>query len=334
MERQINVAVVGVPGVVGEALLAALEQRRFPLGQVFLLDEESAVGESLRYFGRSLKVESAAGFDFTQCELAFFCGDAEQAHAHAYAAAESGCLVIDMTGAFRLEPGVPLVIPEVNPEALDDFRERNIVAVPSPATLLLLAVLKPLHDAAEVVRADVVSCESASRSGKAGIEELSGQTIALMNMRETQPSVFSERLAFNIIPQVGPLSEEGDSEAELEMVTEAQKILGVGGITVNPTVLQVPVFFGHSLAVHLQTAAPLSADEARAILGEQSAITLMESPTPAVQGVNQDQILVGRLRDAVGATGGLKLWITSDNSRKGAALSAVQIAEQLEKCYI
>lgn len=334
MTRRINVAIVGIPGTTAEAVVTALEERDFPVGEVFLLSEDASAGGALRHFGKTLKIQPVSSFDFSQAEIAFFCGDAALSHANAPAAAESGCVVIDCSPAYRDDPEVPLVIPEVNPQALDGFRQRNMVALPSPSTLLLLMVLKPLHDAAGVVRADVTSYESVSVQGKAGVDELSGQIVALMNMREAEIATFSERIAFNIIPQVGALLENGYTEGEMEMVTETQKILGDTGITLNPTAVQVPVFYGNSLSVHLQTVSTLTADEARLILGEQAGITLESSPTPAIQGASQDQVYVGRVRDAVAEGGGINLWITSDNTRKGAALSAVQIAELLEKCYM
>jgi aspartate-semialdehyde dehydrogenase len=336
MTRRINLAVVGVSGAVGEALLAALEERAFPLAELFLLDEGACAGETVRHGGKSIQVQPVEQFDFTRAELAFFCGDAALSHANATVAAESGCLVIDCSDAFRDEPEVPLVIPEVNQEALDGFRARNIIASPSANTIFLLTVIKPLYDAAGIMRADVVSYEAVSECGKAGVDELSGQVVSLLNMRDTSHSVFPQRIAFNVIPQVGGLLDNGYSEGEMKMVTEAQKILGDPGINLNPTAVQVPVFYGHSLAVHLQTEASLTADEARVILGETPGVELMEGkvPTPALDAANHDAIYVGRLREGLGHGGGLNLWITSDNSRKGAALNALQIAEIVEKCYM
>ncbi len=246
-------------------------------------------------------------------------------------------MVIDCSDAFYDDPAVPLVIPEVNREALDGFRARNIISSPSAITIFLLVVLKPLHDAVGVVHADVVSYEAVSGYGKAGVDELSGQVVSLLNMRDTQHSVFPRRIAFNIIPQVGEILENGYSEGEMRMVTQARKVLGDSGININPTAVQVPVFYGHSLAVHLQSAASLSVEEARVILGETVGVELMDGdkqPTPALDAVNHDAVYVGRLREELGHSTGLNLWITADNSRKGAALNALQIAEILEKCYM
>lgn len=337
MTRRINVAVVAASGQVGETLLTLLEERSFPVGEVFLLDEEGKVGETLRRFGKSLKVQSVSAFDFSGTELAFFCGDASLTHANAPAASEAGCAVIDCSGAYADDPEVPLVIPEVNPGALEYFRERNIIASPSATTIFLLMVLFPLQQAVGVVHADVVTYQAVSDFGKAGVDELSGQVVSLLNMRDVSQSVFPQRVAFNVIPQVGELLDNGYSDAEIKMVTETQKILADATISVTPTAVQVPVFYGHSLAVHLQMAATVTVEEARAILDSAPGLLLVDKPgepTPAIQANEQDAVLVGRLREDLARPGGLNLWITADNSRKGAALNAVQIAELVEKCYM
>lgn len=337
MTRRIDLAIVGADGVVGEAMLAALEESELPVGELFLLGDESTAGETLSFAGKSVRVQPVAEFDFTRASLAIFCADEAISHANANLAAESGCLVIDASGAFRDDYDVPLVIPEINPEALDGYRARNIIASPSAPTILLLSVLKPLHDAAGVVRADVASYEAVSEVGKAGVDELSGQVVSLLNMREAQTTVFPRRMAFNIVPQIGELLENGYSEGEMKLVTETQKILGDTGINLNPTAVQVPVFYGHSLALHLQTASALTLEEARLILGERPGMALEEgsaAPTPALEAANSDLIHVGRLRENLDGSPGLNLWITADNSRKGAALNALQIAEYVEKCYM
>lgn len=337
MSGRVDIAVVSPTGAVGEALLGLLEERNFPAGELFLLDEEERVGESVRRFGKSLKVQSLAAFDFAQAQLAFFCGDAALSHANAIAASEAGCVVIDSSGAFTDDPEVPLVIPEVNPEVLDGFRQRNIIASPSPATTILLSVLKPLHDAVGIARADVVTYMAVSEAGKAGVDELSAQVVALLNMRDATRSLFPERIAFNLVPQVGAPQENGYSGAEMALLDETRKILAERAIALSPTAVLVPVFYGHSMALHLQTEAPLGVDEARAILAQAPGIVLDESPsgpTPAIQAAEQDAVHVGRLREDLAGSGGLNLWITSDNNRKGGSLNAVQIAELLQKCYM
>jgi len=337
MTRRIDLAIVGASGVVGEALLAALEESELPVGELFLLGDESSAGETLSFSGKSVRVNPVSEFDFTRASLAIFCADEAISHANATLAAESGCLVIDCSGAFCDDYDVPLVIPEINPEALDGYRARNIIASPSASTIFLLSVLKPLHDAAGVLRADVASYEAVSEYGKPGVEELSGQVVSLLNMREAQSGIFPQRIAFNILPQVGRLLENGYSEGEMKLVTETQKILGETGITLTPTAVQVPVFYGHSLALHLQTASALTVEEARLILGERPGIVLekgQSAPTPALDAANHDGIHVGRLRENLGGAPGLNLWITADNGRKGAAFNALQIAELFEKCYM
>ncbi|MGM0595257.1 MAG: aspartate-semialdehyde dehydrogenase [Pseudomonadota bacterium] len=337
MTARLNLAIVGAPGVVSEAVLAILEEREHPFGEVFVLGAEADVGERMRCCGKSLKVESVAQFDFSRAAIAIFCGDEALAQANAAVAAESGCTVIDCSPAFHDDPAVPLVLPGVNPEALEGFRERNMVAIPSATTAMLLTVLKPLHDAAGVVRADITSLESVSQRGKPGVDELSSQVVALLNMRDAPNDVFSQRIAFNLIPKVGELLDDGYTDAEAKVPTETQKILPQDAITLNLTAVQVPLFYGHGMALHLQTASTLLAEEAIAILESTPGVVVerqAEPPTPALQAANSDKVHVGRVRQSATAEAGLNLWITADNSRKGAALSAVQIAELMQKCYM
>jgi len=337
MARQIDIAVVAASTQLAETLLTVIEERNFPVGEVFLLDEEGQAGETQRRFGKTLKVQPVGDFDFSQAELAFFCGDAALSHANAMVASEAGCTVIDCSGAFNDEPDVPLVVPEVNPDSLEQFRERNLVAIPSPTTIFLLLALMPLHREVGIAHADVVTLQAVSDSGKAGVDELSGQVVSLLNMREVSQQVFPQRIAFNVVPQVGQMLDNGYSDSEMKLITETRKVLADTAINITPTAVQVPVFYGHSMAVHLQLEATVTLEEARAILGNAPGVSLTDKPgepTPALQGVEQDAVLIGRLREDLTQPGGLNLWITSDNSRKGAALSAVQIAELMEKCYM
>lgn len=335
MTKRVSVAVVGATGVVGEPLLTALEARNFPIDTLYCLDEGEAVGEKLRYFGSSVTVESIAEFDFTRVQLVFFCSGSIVAASYTPLATEAGCTVIDCSGAFSAEYDVPMVIPEVNPQAVEDFRQRLIIANPSPVTIALLLVLKPLHDAAGVARINLTTYEPVSVAGKAGIDELASQTVALLNMQEARNRVFPQQIAFNVLPQVGQVLENGYTEAEMKVVWETQKILAEADINMNPTAVLVPVFYGHSMAVHLETRSHLSAAEAHDLLAAAPGVSLSEggAPTPVGDATKDEAVFIGRVREDISHPHGLDLWITVDNARKGAALNAVQIAELWGKCY-
>lgn len=335
MTKRVSVAVVGATGVVGEPLLTALEARNFPIDTLYCLDEGEAVGEKLRYFGSSVTVESIAEFDFTRVQLVFFCSGSIVAASYTPLATEAGCTVIDCSGAFSAEYDVPMVIPEVNPQAVEDFRQRLIIANPSPVTIALLLVLKPLHDAAGVARINLTTYEPVSVAGKAGIDELASQTVALLNMQEARNRVFPQQIAFNVLPQVGQVLENGYTEAEMKVVWETQKILAEADINMNPTAVLVPVFYGHSMAVHLETRSHLSAAEAQDLLAAAPGVSLSEggAPTPVGDATKDEAVFIGRVREDISHPHGLDLWITVDNARKGAALNAVQIAELWGKCY-
>lgn len=334
MTKRISVAVVGATGVVGEPLLTALEARKFPLDNLYCLDAGEAVGESLRYFGKSLSVESVDDFDFTQVQLVFFCVDAELSNRFAYLATDAGCTVIDCSGAFNAEYDVPLLIPSVNPEALDDFPQSRIIANPSPTVIALLLVLKPLHEMVGIERVNLTIFEPVSIADKAGIDELAAQTVSLLNMKETRSRVFPQQIAFNLLPQLGSLMDNGYTIGEMSVVQETQKILGEG-MQVNPTAVVVPVFYGLGMAVHLECRSHLSAMEARALLSDAPIVSLYEdnAPTPVDDATKRERVCVGRVREDIANPLGLNLWITADNVRTAAALNAVQIAELWGKCY-
>lgn len=333
MANRVSVAVVGATGVVGEPLLTALEARNYPVANLYCLDEGDAVGERLRYFGKSVTVTPVAEFDFTQVELVFFCSEAIVATSYALLATEAGCTVIDCSGAFGAEYDVPMVIPEVNPQALEDIRESRIIANPSAATIALLLVIKPLLEAVGITRINITTLEPVSVAGKAGVDELAAQTVALLNMKEAASRVFPQQIAFNVVPQIGSLEGNGYTDGEMKLVWETQKVLGRSDISLNPTAVLVPVFFGCSMAVHLECHTHLSATEAQAMLATAPGVSLVDSgtPTPVGNATKDEAVYVGRLREDISQPNGLDLWITMDNVRKGAALNAVQIAELWEK---
>jgi aspartate-semialdehyde dehydrogenase len=336
MSRRVDVALIGASGVVGEPLLATLEARNFPVAELYCLDEGDAVGETLRQFGKSITITSVADFDFSQVQLVFFCGEVETAVAHAERAVDAGCTVIDCSGAFNTEYEVPLLIPGINSQLLDEYQQPRIIANPSPATIALLRVLKPLHDAVMIERVNLTTFEPVSVAGKAGIDELASQTVALLNMKEARSQVFPQQIAFNVLPGFGSLADNGYTDSEMKLVWETQKILAGEDIKLNPSAVLVPVFYGHGMTVHLESRAYLSADEAYALLEQAPGVSLPEGggPSPVTDATKGDTVCVGRIREDISHPHGLDLWITIDNLRTGAALNAVQIAELWEKCYI
>jgi aspartate-semialdehyde dehydrogenase len=267
--------------------------------------------------------------------LLFFCGDAHLARDSIHLATEAGCTVIDCSGAFSDEYDVPLVIPEVNPQVLEDGHHYPIIANPSPVTIAMLLVLKPLHDAVGVERVNLTTFEPVSVAGKAGIDELASQTVALLNMKEARSRVFPQQIAFNALAQLGSLTDNGYTEGEMKVVWETQKILPGEDIKLNPTAVLVPLFYGHGISMNLESHAYLSVEEALALLKAAPGVSLHQDgvPSPVADATKGDTVYVGRVREDISHPHGLNLWITVDNLRRGAALNAVQIAELWVKCY-
>ncbi len=336
MTNRISVAVIGATGVVGEPLLTTLEAHKFPVETLYCLDSGNAVGEKLRYFGRSVSVGPIDDFDFAQVRLAFFCGDPELSQRYGHIASDAGCMVIDCSGAFATEHDIPLLIPSINPQALEECQRGGIIASPSPVTIALLLVLAPLHAAVGIERVNLTVLEPVSIAGKKGVDELAAQTVALLNMKETRSQVFSEQIAFNLLPQVSPVMDNGYTGGETAVVWETRKILGEEAFDLNPTSVLVPVFYGHGMVVHLECQSHLSAAEARTLLTNAPGVSISDDgePTPVGNATKGESVYVGRLREDITNSHGLNLWITADNVRTGAALNAVQIAELWEKCYM
>lgn len=335
-----DVAVVGATGVVGEVLIPLLESRDFPLGRLYPLASERSLGNKVLLRGNYLSVDDVATFDFSQAALVFFVCDADTAGRYAPLAAEAGAVVIDTSPAFRADDDVPLVIPEVNPSHIGRFGERRIIASPGAATIPLLMILKPLLDAVGVARVDVTSCQAASGGGRAAVQALASQSAGLLNLRGVEVMPGEQQIAFNLAPQIGELLDNGYTRAEMEMVWESQKVLDDSAIVINPTAVRVPVFFGHSAVLHIETTQPLEAAQARRLLTAAPGVRIMEGPQPADvpsavgAAAGEDAVFVGRVRQAIGQPRGVDLWLVSDNVRRGAALNAVQIAEILVKEYL
>jgi aspartate-semialdehyde dehydrogenase len=334
---KVNVAIVGATGAVGEVMLELLAERNFPVDNLVLLASENSAGTALQFKGKSIRVKDLASFDFSQTHIGLFSAGGSVSEKYAPIAAAQGCVVIDNTSFFRRDPEIPLVIPEVNPERIDDYATRNIIANPNCSTIQMLVALKPIHDAVGIRRINVCTYQAVSGAGKRAVEELAGQTARLLNGQPTEQKVFSRQISFNVIPHIGSFEDNGYTNEEMKMVWETHKILEDDSIEVNPTCVRVPVFYGHSEAVHIELKGPLTAAAARELLAVAPGVTLMDEavdggyPTPVSDSAGADPVFVGRLRADISTANGLNLWVVSDNVRKGAALNSIQIAEVLLK---
>jgi aspartate-semialdehyde dehydrogenase len=340
MSDTYDVAVVGATGAVGEAMIAILEERNFPVGTLYALASSRSAGKSVQFHGKSIRVTDLAEFDFSQVQIGLFSAGGDISEQYAPKAAAAGCVVVDNTSHFRQEPDIPLVIPEVNPEALADYSIRNIIANPNCSTIQMLVALKPIYDAVGIERINVATYQAVSGTGKEAVEELAGQTARLLNGQEIECKVYPKQIAFNVIPHIDTFQDNGYTREEMKMVWETQKIFDDPSLMVNPTCVRVPVFYGHSEAVHIETVDKISATQARALLAAAPGVTVMDDPvdggypTPVGDSAGHDPVLVGRIREDISHPRGLDLWIVADNVRKGAALNSVQIAESLIQTYL
>ncbi len=329
-----RVAVVGATGAVGAEMLNILAERDFPADEVIALASSASIGKEVSYGEKAeLKVQSLDDYDFEGTDIGLFSPGASVSKIHAPRAAEAGCTVIDNTSHFRMDPDVPLIVPEVNRHALEGFRERNIIANPNCSTIEMLVALKPLHDMARIKRVVVSTYQSASGAGKAGMDELFNQTKGIYETRKVEPKVFQKQLAFNVIPQIDVFLEDGSTKEEWKMVVETKKILDPE-VEVTATCVRCPIFVGHAEAVNLEFEHDLSVEDARDALYEAPGVQLVDKPdelfyaTP-IDCVGEFDVLVSRIRKDDTVPYGLNMWVVGDNLRKGAALNAVQIAECL-----
>ena len=340
MSKVYNVAVVGATGAVGEAMLSILEERQFPVGEVYVLASSNSVGKRIPFKEGSLRVDDLANFDFSKAQIALFSPGASISEIYAPKAAAAGCIVIDNTSQFRYDDDIPLVVPEVNPHKIAEYKNRGIIANPNCSTIQMLVALKPIYDAVGITRINVCTYQAVSGTGKEAMEELGKQTLNLLNLQPIKPSVYPKQIAFNVLPQIDVFMENGYTKEEMKMVWETQKILGDANVLVNATAVRVPVFFGHSEAVHIETRSKISADEVRALLQNAPGITVVDErrdggyPTAVTDSSGNDDVFVGRIREDISHPLGIDLWVVGDNVRKGAALNSVQIAELLIKDYI
>lgn len=340
MTKKFNVVVVGATGAVGETMLSILAERDFPADRVTAVASHRSAGTRVVYGKRQLVVEDLEAFDFTGVDIGLFSPGASVSAIYAPKAAAGGCVVIDNTSQFRYDDDVPLVIPEVNADAIAGYRKRHIIANPNCSTIQMLVALKPIDDAAGIERLNVATYQAVSGTGKEAVEELAQQSADLLSGRPTTDRVYPKQIAFNCLPHIDVFQDNGYTKEEMKMVWETRKILGNQEIMVNPTCVRVPVFYGHSQAVHVETRAKISAAEVRDLLAESPGIKVLDRhedggyPTAVTEAVNTDPVLVGRIREDISHPRGINLWIVADNVRKGAALNSVQIAEILVKSYL
>ena len=332
MSRQFKVAVVGATGAVGEVMLSILAERDFPASEVIALASERSAGTAVAFGNDEVMVRDLASFDPKGVDIALFSAGGSISKQYAPKFAAAGAVVIDNSSTFRYDDDVPLVVSEVNPDAIRN-RPRGIIANPNCSTMQLMVALKPIFDAAGIERINVATYQSVSGAGRSGLEELGVQTGKLLNFQDIEPKKFQAQIAFNLIPHIDDFQDNGYTKEEMKLVWETRKILGDDAIQVNPTAVRVPVFYGHSEAVNVETREKLSAEAARALLERAPGVVVVDErraggyPTPVTHASGNDAVYVGRIREDLSHPRALNLWVVSDNIRKGAALNAVQIAE-------
>ena len=340
MSDKYDVAVVGATGAVGEVMLEVLSERDFPVNKVYALASERSVGKTVEFGNRELPVDNLAEFDFSKAQIGLFSAGGSVSAEFAPKAAAAGCVVVDNTSHFRRDEDIPLVVPEVNPEAIADYKTRGIIANPNCSTIQMVVALKPIYDAAGIERINVATYQAVSGAGKSAMEELVRQTTTLLNGRPLEIDGPAKQIAFNCIPHIDTFQDNRYTREEMKMVWETQKILGDDAILVNPTAVRIPAFYGHSEAVHIETREKISAEAVCDLMREAPGIELLdgvdfgEYPTAVTEASGTDPVYVGRVREDISHPRGIDLWVVSDNIRKGAALNSVQIAEILAKNYL
>lgn len=340
MTKKFDVAVVGATGAVGEEMLKTLVQRRFPYDKVYAVASSRSAGEFVDFGDDELEVQDLASFDFSKVKIGLFSPGADVSKVYAPKAAAAGCIVIDNTSQFRYDKDIPLVVPEVNPHAIALYKNRGIIANPNCSTIQMLVALKPIHDAVGIERINVATYQSVSGTGKPAIEELVRQSGAALNGRPVEGKVYPKQIAFNVLPQIDVFMDNGYTREEMKMVWETRKIMEDESIQVNVTAVRVPVFYGHSEALHIETKKKISALEARKLLSKAPGVKVLDDrrdggyPTAVTEATHDDAVFVGRIREDISHPRGLNLWVVADNVRKGAALNSIQIAELLVKDYL
>lgn len=337
--RKYNVAVVGATGAVGNEMIKILEERNFPVDELTLLASERSQEKMFEFNGESCPVKVLGEDSFEGIEIGLFSAGGSISERFAPIAAKAGCIVIDNTSAFRMDPAVPLVVPEVNPEAIGQYKAKGIIANPNCSTIQMVVALKPIHDAAKIKRIVVSTYQSVSGTGKDAIEELAEQTKALLNLKEPNVEVYPHRIAFNCLPHIDVFLDNGYTKEEMKMVNETRKILEDDSIAVTATTVRVPVFYSHSESVNIETERKITPEEVRDILSKAPGVVVVDNPAKseyplAIHATGKDDTFVGRIREDKSIANGIDMWVVSDNLRKGAALNAIQIAEVLIKDYL
>ena len=351
-EKKYNVVVVGATGLVGRTMLSILEERNFPVDNVYALASSRSVGTRIPFKDSELIVGDLKTFDFSLAEIGLFSAGASVSAIYAPKAVDTGCIVIDNTSQFRYEDDIPLVVSEVNPHAVGNYKKRGIIANPNCSTIQMLVALKPIYDAVGIERINVCTYQAVSGTGKDAVEELKKQTIdinynnlisndeLLHDTKDIKNQVYPKQIAFNVLPHIDAFQDNGYTKEEMKMVWETQKIFEDESILVNPTAVRVPVFYGHSEAVHIETKEKIEVKTARKLLEEMPGVTVIDShedggyPTAVTEAAGKDPVFVGRIREDISHPRGLNMWIVADNVRKGAALNSIQIAEILVKSHI
>ena len=334
-----TVAVVGATGAVGQQMVACLEERRFPVHRLVPLASERSMGKKVTFMGKEIPVEVLTKDSFDGVEIALFSAGGSISKEYGPIAAAAGAVVVDNSSAWRMDPEIPLVVPEVNPQDIGLYTKRGIIANPNCSTIQMVVALKPLHDAARIKRVVVSTYQAVSGTGQKAVEELANQVRALLSCEEPVKKVYPHRIAFNCLPHIDVFQENGYTKEEMKMVNETQKIFGDSTIQVTATTVRVPVFYGHSEAVNIETERKLSVHEARELLATAPGVKVVDDPLKnqypmPIDAAGQDLTLVGRIREDFSIENGLNLWVVADNIRKGAATNAVQIAEILIRDYL
>jgi len=335
MKNKCKIAVVGATGAVGEVMLSILAERGHAAGNVTALASERSAGKQVEFGDRSLVTQELAAFDFAGIDYALFSAGGSVSEVHAPRAAAAGAIVIDNTSAFRYVDEIPLVVPEVNPHMLEGIGPGAIIANPNCSTIQMLVALAPIQREVGIARINVATYQSVSGAGAAALRELGEQTIERLNFREPTLNKFAQPIAFNVLPQIDAMQDNGYTREEMKMVWETQKIFEDPDVLVNATAVRVPVFFGHSEAVHIETREDISVERVRELLKNAEGVVVVEGenmihPTAVTHAAGQDPVFVGRLRRDISHPRGIDMWVVADNIRKGAALNAVQIMDRLE----
>ncbi|MBW2192220.1 MAG: aspartate-semialdehyde dehydrogenase [Deltaproteobacteria bacterium] len=338
-EKKFNVAVAGATGVVGTQMIACLEERNFPVKSIKFLASRRSVGRKLEFRGKQVAVEELTEQSFKGSDIALFSAGGSTSKTFAPVAARDGCVVVDNSSAWRMDPDVPLVVPEVNPDALAGYKKKGIIANPNCSTIQMVVALFPIYKKSGIKRIVVSTYQSVSGTGKDAIDELFDQTRAILNMKDYERKVYPHPIAFNCLPHIDVFEDTGYTKEEMKMVSETRKIFNDDTIGITATTVRVPVFYGHSESINVETKEPISAEAVKVLLETAPGVKVVDAPGEnryplATDAAGQDDTLVGRIRDDASIPNGINMWVVADNIRKGAATNTVQIAEVLAKEYL